>query len=255
VNRAWSGVLLGAGMVLAAPCAGEELHFIACPMYRDTDAGRKSGCWLADDAFMRYDITRSPTKPDWNRQVLIEGVVVEGAPNTCGGIVLDPVRASLLPGRCPQMQLPAQDWPGVRFVLPTRNIRPLHEPRELPQPSYLQRSFSVPFDFGSAFVVYQLGDYYVNQAVLYARDIAASRIEITGWAATTARDVSGQRLTESADLARRRAEVIARWFTMSGFDPARLKINVAGQDMPAAIEGADGLREPSRRRVEILVIP
>jgi len=255
MNHIWWCALLGAGAVLIAPCHGGELHFIACPIYRDTDAGRKSGCWLADEQGVRYDISRAPSKPDWNRQVLVEGRVLDDSPNTCGGIVLAPVRVSILPGRCPQMQLPADSWPGVRFALPARNIRPLYEQRERQEPPYLEQNFSVPFDFGRAFVVYQLGDYYLNQAVLYARDISASRIEITGWAATIARDVSGQHLTEPASLARRRADAVARWFIMSGFEPDKLTTNVAVQDIPAAIDGADGLREPSRRRVDIRVIP
>jgi len=258
MSRAWWFVLFGAGAVSIAPCtqaSGEELHFIACPIYRDTDAGRKSGCWLADAAAGRYDITRSPTKPDWNRQVLVEGMVSQGAPDTCGGVVLDPVRVSVLPGRCPRMQLPPGAWPGVRFALPVRNIRPLHEPRVKPDRPYMERNFSVPFDFGSAFVVYQLADYYLNQAVLYAYDIQARRIEITGWAATSAYIVSGQPLVESTDLARRRAEVVARWFTMSGFAPEQVEIKVADSDAPAQIEGADGLHAPSRRRVDIRVVP
>src|SRR5690606_361956 len=34
--------------VAAAPAEGDELRFVTCPIYRNTDAGRKSGCWLAD---------------------------------------------------------------------------------------------------------------------------------------------------------------------------------------------------------------
>jgi len=254
---AWMGALLG-GVIIGVSeshAGGGELQFIACPIYRDTDAGRKSGCWLADADGVRYDITRAPTKPDWNRLVLVEGRISENSVNTCGGIVVDPVRVSILQGPCPRMQLPADGWSGVRFVLPPRNIRPLYEPRDRALPPYVERRFRVPFDFGSAFVVYQLGDYYVNQAVLYARDIQARRIEITGWAATQARDVSGQRLVESADLARRRAEVVARWFTMSGVDPGQIEIKLASKDVPSVMEGTDGLVEPSRRRVEIRVVP
>ena len=50
-----------------AGAAAETVRFIACPIYRDTDAGRKSGCWLADEraSGTRFDVSRgavaSPT--------------------------------------------------------------------------------------------------------------------------------------------------------------------------------------------------
>src|SRR5690606_26201070 len=103
--------------VPAAPETSPELRFVTCPVYRNTDAGRKSGCWLADspEDGLRYDVTRSPTKPDWNRAVLVEGRVSAGQADTCGGIVLEPVRVSVLDQACPRAMLPAQGYPGVRF--------------------------------------------------------------------------------------------------------------------------------------------
>lgn len=241
----------------AAGAAPETLRFVACPVYRDTDAGRKSGCWLADNPEdgLRYDVTRSPTKPDWNRAILVEGRVAAGHADTCGGIVLEPVRVSLLAEGCTRAMLPAETHPGIPFVLPARNVRPIHEARELPVAPFATRSFHVPFDHGSDFIVYQLGDYYTNQAVLYARDTQARRIEITGWAATTPVTVSGRTLAEPAALARSRADMIAQWLVMSGIEARRIVVKASPVDQAADIEGADGLRDSSRRRVDIVVIP
>lgn len=49
----------------APPAAGIVVSFVACLIYRDTDASRKSGCWLADEAStgIRYDISLGIAKP------------------------------------------------------------------------------------------------------------------------------------------------------------------------------------------------
>ena len=86
-------VVLAAPLSAQAQQAGELVRFIACPVYRDTDSGRKSGCWLADDreSGIRYDVSQSPYKPDWNREVLVEGRVSADPPTPCGATVLEPV--------------------------------------------------------------------------------------------------------------------------------------------------------------------
>jgi len=240
----------------AAP-AREDVQFIACPAYRDTDAGRKSGCWLATSRVdgLRYDITRSPTKPDWNHAVLVEGQVAEGAADTCGGIVLDPVRVSVLPDACPRMMLPAQGAPGVRFGLPRRNVRPPHEAREIYTKGSEPKLIQVPFDYGNDFTIYQLADYYMQQATLFAQDTSPSRIEVVGYAATTPWTVAGRVLQEDPALARARAERVALWLRLTGVDPDIIEVRVGSEDKVVPMEGADGLREPSRRRVDVILHP
>ena len=254
------GLALPACATPAAPApddTGAELRFVTCPIYRNTDAGRKSGCWLADspEDGQRYDVTRSPTKPDWNRAVLVEGRVSGGQPNTCGGVVLEPVRVSVLAQPCTRAMLPAEGYPGVRFQLPARNIRPIHEPRDLPVKPYAERSFGIWFDHGRDFIVYQLSDYYTHQASLYALDVDASRVEVTGWSLTTPETVSGHVLVEDALLARRRADVVANWLHMMGVPRERIEVSIAHDGSTSTLEGTDGLVSPSRRRVEVRVIP
>lgn len=240
----------------AAP-AEQGIQFIACPAYRDTDAGRKSGCWLAASRAdgLRYDITRSPTKPDWNYAVLVEGRIVAGAADTCGGIVLDPVRVSVLPDACPRLMLPAQGAPGVRFGLPKRNVRPIHEARERYTKGAQPQRFDIPFDYGNDFTIYQLADYYMQNATLFALDTSPSRIDVIGHAATTPWDVSGRTMQEDPGLAKARAERVAAWLRMSGVDASLIRVSVGTEDDPVPMEGADGLSAPSRRRVEVILYP
>lgn len=246
----------------AAEASAETLRFISCPVYRDVDAGKKSGCWLTDDPAtgLRYDITQSPNKPDWNFAVLVEGNVAEataGAPlaDPCGGIVLEPVRVSVLEQGCTRAMIPAENYPGRRFILPERNVRPLYAKREaVPQP-YATRDFVIPFDFGRDFIVYQLSDYYLDRAVNYALDIQASRVEITGYAATTPSVVSGQRIVETKAIAKSRAERARDWMRMRGVPVDHISISWKGTNIARPSAETDGLAAPSLRRVDIRVIP
>ena len=64
-----------------------ELRFITCPVYRDADAGKKSGCWLADnhEDGRRYDVSPSPIKPDWNYAVLVGAASRRPRPTSAAG--------------------------------------------------------------------------------------------------------------------------------------------------------------------------
>ena len=249
-------LLLLAAPAVAAPAAG-DLRFVACPVYRDTDAGKKSGCWLADnrEEGVRYDITPSPAKPDWNFAVLVEGRRSAGQTDVCGGVVLDPVRVSVLDEPCTRAMLPAEGFPGRRFVLPQRNVRPLYEPRKPFAQPFAPRTFSIPFSFGRSFIIYQLGDYLIDEAVAFAVASHAAHVRIVGYAATESAVVSGRTLAEPIEVARARAEIAATWMTRLGVPADRLEVSWRGEAQPADIAGADGLAEPSRRRVDISVIP
>ncbi len=248
-------MLLLAGAPALAQTA--ELRFVTCPIYRDTDAGRKSGCWLVDSPQdgRRYDVTPSPTKPDWNHAVLVEGRIADRQSDVCGGVVLDPARVSILPEPCVRTMLPAEGYPGRRFVLPERNVRPLYEPRQPVSPPYSERTYEIPFEFGRSFVVYQLSDYLMDQAVAYALAVHARRVEITGWAATEPQLVSGHSLAEPAAVARERAEVAVQWMRSLGVPADRLAVRWRTDAQPIDMPGADGLTGPSRRRVDIKIVP
>lgn len=261
-RRGWRHASTRAALAVAAVLAAvsphaaqaaEELRFISCPVFRDVDAGRKSGCWLAQDAAtgVRYDVGLAPTKPDWNREILVEGRPASTQDDACGGVVLDPVRVSLLPGACTRHALPAEGFAGRRFVLPARNVRPLSEMRAAPPRPWTDRSFSLVFDFDRSFVVYQLGDYLLDQAIGWIRAVKPARIVVTGFADTIPTQVSGRELAESPSIARARAEVVAEALRRLGVDMRTVEVRWQTQAQAAAVAGADGLVAPSRRRVDI----
>jgi outer membrane protein OmpA-like peptidoglycan-associated protein len=235
---------------------GETVRFISCPIYRDVDAGRKSGCWLVDDhaTGRRFDIGNAPTKPDWNRQVLVEGRI-STAPDSCGGVILEPVRVSVLEGACTRQMLPAENFKGRPFVLPPRNVRPLTEARPTPPEPLTERTFHILFDFNRDFVVYQLSDYLLDQAITYIRAVKPKKITVTGYAATKPQTVSGRKLAEKPDIAKARAQSMTDALIRLGVDARIIETKWKTDAGTVNAPGTDGLAEPSRRRVEITVIP
>ena len=249
-------LLLAAGQSGAAD--PQTVTFIACPIYRDTDAGPKSGCWLADDpaSGKRYDISESPVKPDWNDAVLVEGIVSAEPANACGGDILNTVRVSVLRDRrCTRVMLPGETYAGHHFKLPTRLVRPAYAPPETFPHPYTTRSFEVPFTFDGAFLNYQLGDYFVNEAVSYALAVHAKAVYITGWAATKPEMASGEGLSEHPDIAKQRAELAAQWMHGLGVPDSVLHLAWHVDATPLAFEANDGLLPGSTRRVDIVVVP
>jgi len=236
--------------------AQELVRFVTCPVYRDTQAGRKSGCWLADDPAtgIRYDITPSPSDPDWNFGVLVEGRVAPGDENPCGGKVLDPVRVSILPGVCTRFMLPAEGFPGRPFSLPERNVAPVSVPREVPPGPYETRSFYLFFDFDKDFLIYQFDDYLLDKAITWIRAANPRKIVVTGYAAASPEAVSGEMLAEDPAIARKRAEKLREALIRLGVPAERIEVKWDTRPDPIDAEGADGLPDPSLRRVEIKAI-
>lgn len=234
----------------------EPVRFIACPVYRDTDAGRKSGCWLASDPATgtRYDVTAAPTKPDWNHAVLVEGRVATSAGDPCGGVVVEPARVSVLEAACTRHMLPAEGYKGRRFALPERNVRPLYEERKHPAAPYAEGRFTIPFDYRSTFTVYQLSDYYLDATINYALDVQPAMVEIAGVAQTKPVTVSGQEIVEDAALARARADLVRRALVLRGIAPDHIRIvdSLPGPFVPGAFDGIDG---PETRRVDVRIVP
>jgi hypothetical protein len=248
--------LLAATAASVAQDSGAAVQFVACPIYRDTDAGRKSGCWLADDPAtgIRYDITASPTKPDWNHAVLVEGKVSAATQDYCGGKVIEPARLSVLEASCTRHMIPGEAFPSRKFALPERNVRPLYEDRKRPEAPYAEGRFTIPFDFRSSFVVYQLSDYYLDQTINYALDVQPARVEVSARAQTRPMAVSGQQLAEEKSLARERADLVRRALMLRGVPEDRIRI-VEGPDQPFVPAAFDGLVGPAERRADIRIIP
>jgi outer membrane protein OmpA-like peptidoglycan-associated protein len=245
----WAALALA---MVATGAAAQEVRFVACPMYRDTDQGRKSGCWLARDPALgvTYDVSGATSLPDADYGVLVEGRV-SGSAEACGGVVMDPVRVSVLDDMaCVRRILPAEGYKGRKFALPKTVLKPLYLPAEPVAGPFSPRTFRLYFAYGSAFMTYQSTDYYMDEAARWLAAAKPRRIVVTGYAATKADIVSGRTLREPKALAEERAERTVRWLTRMGVDPKVILVRTSGR--PEAVDDpVAGLPPSSLRRVEI----
>jgi outer membrane protein OmpA-like peptidoglycan-associated protein len=234
-----------------------ELHtFITCPIYRDTDAGRKSGCWLAEDPQgVRYDVTLGPVKPQVGHLALIEGVLSSEPDSACGGRVLEPVRVAVLEDSCERRIIPADSYPGRPFKSPPEMLAPSDQPRSLPPPPYAEKAFSIYFEYDRDFLVYQYAELILEKVVLYAKASQAKRVQVVGFAATEPLVVHGRTLREPLALAKSRAEMVAEALRRLGVPDAN--ISLAWHGAPTKTLDLEGgkLPEPSKRRVVVTVTP
>jgi len=242
--------------VAAAQAQAPIKQFIGCPIYRDTDAGRKSGCWLVTDPAdgLRYDVTPALLKPLLGRQILVEGAVSKDDPGQCGGIVLEPVSVSVLPDDCKEFLIPAEGHPGRPFVTPTSVLQPSTVPRQLPPPPYETREYTILFELNSDFLVYQYAEMIIENAVLYTRASKPQYVRITGYAATRGSNVSGRHIREDISLAEARARMVAEAFTRLGVPSSALQLNWEGEPSSSTAP-EDGLVEAAKRRVTITIEP
>lgn len=257
MNNHLRGLLVAASLVAAAQAAQAQANFkryVACPIYRDTDAGRKSGCWLGTqvETSERYDVSNSPDKPLVGRQMLVEGVV-SNEKDVCGAPVLQPVRISVLQEPCPEVIIPAEGWPSKPSTLPPNVIAPLAVPRKMPQPPFEEKQFHLIFDYDSDFLVYQSVELTIENATLLAQASKARRVLVTGYADTQGVQASGRLYKEPLSLAKARAEMAAVALRRMGVPADTLKLGWRGDPMPLAAEAP--MHEPSKRRVTITVQP
>ena len=247
------GLLAIATTTSADASEQEVVSFVGCPIYRDTDSGRKSGCWLAEDPAtgIRYDVTDGPTKPQVGKMSLFEGVITHDA-DTCGGIVLRPVRSAVLDETCAQAISPAEQFKGRRYVLPSEVLKPTWEPRVLPSPPYATREFHIVFDFGNDFHIYQYADLILEKISLYVKASKPRAVIVTGYAATAPIEVSGRVFAEPMALAKSRAAATAEALARLGVERKLIRIETRGDPQPIASLATPGT-EASKRRVTVRI--
>lgn len=239
----------------AAP-SGELHSFIACPIYRDTDAGRKSGCWLADDpSGARYDVTLGPVKPQVGHMVLIEGLKSEEPTTACGGAVLTPVRVAVLAETCPRQIIPAETFPGRPYKSPPEQLAPTDVPRVLPPPPYAEKVFSIYFEYDRDFLIYQYSELILEKIMLYAKASQAKRVHVAGFAATVPWVLQGRLLREPMALAKSRAQMVAESLRRLGVPESSLVVEWHGTPAPTQDLEGGKLPEPSKRRVVVTITP
>ena len=232
----------------------ETVTFVACPIYRDTDAGRKSGCWLADDAKsgVRYDVTEALIKPLLGREVLVEGVIKNRDTQSCGGVILEPVSVSVLESECKAHLIPSEGYPSRRFILPAKTLQPASVPRVPPPPPYTTREFSMYFELHGDFLLYQHSEVIIDEAATYIKAAKPKRIVVTGYADTQGFDASGQRIRESMDIARGRAAMLTEALLRLGVDE-RLIVQRASGDAPDDAMTQQGLKHAAKRRATLRI--
>lgn len=247
--------------LLASPSAlvlAEDIIFIACPVYRDTDAGPKSGCWLATErnSGRTFDIGSGLTKPLSNRAVLVEGVLEDNnskSAELCGGLVLNPVRVSVLEKTCTPHILPAEGYPGRVFRPPGEVMRPLTVSRTLPDGPYENKTYTILFNFNSDFLNYQYSEVILEKISLYVQASKPKKIIVTGYAASSPLQVSGDTLVEPVDVAQARAEKVQTALTRLKVPNNKIELHWKAEGDPVA-HYAGGLEQETFRRVDIEVL-
>lgn len=234
--------------------AGKTLSFKACPIVRDTST---VPCWLAEHGGELYylgiqtDLQGSFTPPLLGHQALIEGEVT--GRRLCGGIVLEPVRASTLPeldSNC-NVILPAEDQyqidfaprppgPSVgRYQLPAAQRQ-----RRAPLEVTTRREFQLQFEFDGRVKARNAGD--LNRIFSYAQAAKASKISIVGGQGGALLS-NGQRLEERSQLAKIRAEEVAGLLRQAGLQVQQWNVSWKPPAVP------DGKEDWADRRVTVVV--
>jgi len=245
----------------AATEEGREITFVSCPILRNTDLP----CWLGESGGELYylgpqgDLTSQFYPPQFDHRMLVEGVVSDQA-RICGGLVLKPVKVSVLPQidlTC-NVTLPAMGYPdpphdrgpgpsGARGVAPVPPPRPTPSAYTAP---FAAQTFIVPFDAGSE-RPWPAAQSAIQTAARYALAAKAARIHVTGYRAAFKLSGGGE-YAEPADLAERRAKLVEQGLRTLDL-PAGTQLIV---DWKQAAVHASGIEAGERaRQVSILVTP
>jgi outer membrane protein OmpA-like peptidoglycan-associated protein len=240
-------------LLTGAAALGQQLSFVSCPIVRDT---KTVPCFLAEnDGELYYlgiqqDITSDFHPPQLKHEVLVEGTVVPGE-RVCGGVPLKPVSISVVKEinlACNTL-LPAE--PGIDAPPAARGPGPSSHPLELvraPREALTGRQeFTILYSFNDDYLEFGPAR-VVNEAAGYAKQAgAAASVKVFGYRATSLLS-NGQRLTEKAGLAEKRAQNVA--ILLRGLGVANVTV-----DWKSEAEPGDGRTDFSRRRVSIVVAP
>jgi outer membrane protein OmpA-like peptidoglycan-associated protein len=216
-------------------------------------------CFLAEYQGETYflgiqqDITADFYPPQLLHKALIEGTVAPG-PRVCGGIPLKSLHVSVMPelDRSCNTILPAEPAidapPAKRPAGPSTRRAPVSTnvlPPTKPEPPFLERQFTIHYDFDSDFL-FARDTRLLPDIAEYARYAKAQKIEVTGYQGATLLS-EGALLTERPGVAQLRAERVARILKGLG-TPAS---SVQWVSEPAA--GGDADYET--RRVVVRIVP
>lgn len=251
---------------LTADSPGRPISFVSCPIVRDTET---VPCWLAEHEGELYylgiqvDISAPWYPPQLGHEVLVEGRIA-AEPRICGGIVVKPIRTSVLPELNPgcNAMWPAEEQYKVQFAprgpgpanrgldreQQRRQQQALALPDE-PKPPFPAKTFVVHFDFDTHLTPGGRPARIIGDAIRYAQITKATRVSVMAYRGTS-RLSSGRDLVEMPIIAERRARMVEHSLREAGI--AERVLDVRWQ--PEA-EPGNGLDDPSRRRVVIEISP
>jgi outer membrane protein OmpA-like peptidoglycan-associated protein len=229
-------------------------RYIACPVYRDTDAGRKSGCWLATDlaSGVQYDVTDALIKPILGREILVEGVITQRDQGMCAAPILEPVSVSVLDTECKGHVIPAENASGRKFALPPKTLQPTWVERKPPPSPYATREYTMYFELNSDFLLYQHSEVIIDEAITFIRASRPKRVLVTAYADTAGFTASGRELREQLAVAEGRAKMLTEALLRLGVPKAQIITGWRGDPAPDAWAEI-GLAQASKRRAVIRV--
>lgn len=269
-------LLAAAGLCGGAHAAppSTERNFLACPIVLDT---QDVPCWVAEYEGERYFLAVQTGRtagvtfvPQLKHRVLVEGTAHPEEPRMCGGIVLRPVKLSvmpevepncgkMLPGdgyttKGPRPIGPDGDPPGgkstaVRMRPPGPSRAEIEAAFRADAAAGKPREFEILYFFGSNYLPFPVEQATVDQAADYFAATHDSRVVVTGYRGQ-ANLSNGRKLTEEKSLARERAEKVAA--ILEDFGVPRDRMEVKWIDEP---QHNNGVLDWQRRRVIVSVVP
>lgn len=244
-----------AALTNAAAAQAEELAFVACPIVKDTPS---VPCWLTEYQGELYymgvqsDVS-APFNPPWlGHKALVEGTPDPQGERICGGIVLEPVRVSVMPEMSPECDTMLAAEPG--YVLPFEPRRPPGPssgrlaftpppPPPSPEPPFVAKAFDITFPFEGSVNFQTPG--MLDDVLRYARDIGASRITVEGFRdAVTLSD--GSVIEEREGIAAKRAGEVGRMF--QGLVDTVQRVDISSSEATRPGDADD-------RKVTVTVLP
>lgn len=256
-KTALSATLLLGTTALAQTPPADVRNFVSCPIVRDTNT---VPCWLSEyDGELYYlgiqtDISAEFHPPYLGHKVVVEGRVSD-QPRICGGIVLEPVKLSVVPeiDRNCDTILPAEDQYQIDFSprppgpsggrLAFQNAP---GPRQAPEAPSGPREFIIDYSFDGKVEGRNGGD--LGAIVRHAEAINATHIRIVGHAGPVLLS-DGTLLQEKPGMAQARAEEAATLLRGGGL--TGLDYDVSWEQATTA----DGIDDWQVRRTVVTVLP
>ena len=223
----------------------QNLSFVTCPVVRDT---KTVPCWLAEYEGETYylgkqgGVAQDFYPPQLNHEVLVEGVVVAG-PRVCGGVPLQPVKASVLLeiNRACNTILPVEDGIEAPQAVPSRD--PVSWVR-----SNSTSETTIYFDFDNDFLSLHTTAAIQRIAEQFLQTKAAA-IELSAFRGSS-RLSNGKELVEQSGTAALRAMKVQEILAGLGVPQTAVRVRVQ-----AEYRKPDGIEDPWSRKVTLSIKP